>query len=35
MTPREVRAFIHRYFEHLQARDAEALTRFFTVDANG
>ncbi len=33
MTHEEVRAFVHRYVEHLRARDAEALARCFAVDA--
>ena len=33
MTPEEVQAFVHRYIEYQQARDAEALARLYTVDA--
>ena len=33
MTHEEVRAFVHRYVEHLRAHDAEALARCFAVDA--
>ena len=34
MTREEVQAFVHRYSEHHQAHDAEALARLFTVDAS-
>ena len=33
MTPEEVQAFVHRYIEYQQARDAEALARLYAVDA--
>ena len=33
MTPKEVQAFVHRYIEHQQAHDAEALTRLYAADA--
>ena len=32
MTLKEVRAFVHRYVEHLRAHDAEALARCFDAE---
>ena len=33
MTPEEVQVVVQRFIQHMQARDAEALARQFTVDA--